>query len=81
MSKNTSITLNDYFEEIIHTCIQSGRYSSVSEVIRAGLRMIDEEEKKIQTLKKAIEDGEKSGYVNNFDPQQHLTELNNKYQQ
>ncbi len=79
MSKNTSITLNDYFEEIIQNSIQSGRYSSVSEVIRAGLRMVDAEEKKIQNLKSAIEDGEKSGYVKDFDPQQHLAELNRNY--
>lgn len=78
MAKNTSITLNDYFEEIIQKSIQSGRYSSVSEVIRAGLRMIDEEEKKIQNLKLAIEAGENSGYIENFDPHIHLEELNRR---
>ncbi|MFT4533838.1 MAG: antitoxin ParD1/3/4 [Saprospiraceae bacterium] len=81
MSKNTSIILNDYFEKIINTSIRSGRYSSVSEVVRAGLRMVDEEESKIQNLKKAIEDGENSGYLNDFDPQQHLADLNSKYKQ
>ena len=79
MSKNTSITLGDYFEDIIHKSIKSGRYSSVSEVIRAGLRMIDKDEKKIQNLVSAIEDGENSGYVKDFDPQKHLEELNKKH--
>lgn len=79
MSKNTSITLGDYFEEIIHKSIKSGRYSSVSEVIRAGLRMVDEDEKKIQNLISAIDQGENSGYVKNFDPEQHLKELNDNY--
>ena len=79
MSKNTSITLGDYFEEIIHKSIKSGRYSSVSEVIRAGLRLVDEDEKKIQNLISAIEQGENSGYVKDFDPKQHLKELNTKY--
>ena len=47
MAKNTSITLGDHFESIIENSIASGRYASASEVIRAGLRKIDEEEQKI----------------------------------
>jgi len=79
MSKNTSITLGDYFQGIIQNGIESGRYASTSEVIRAGLRLIDQEEKKIKILKAAIEAGEKSGYVKDFDPDKHLAELNQKY--
>lgn len=56
--------------------IQSGRYSSVSEVIREGLRLVDEREQKIKILRDAIEAGEKSGYVKNFDPVKHLEKLN-----
>jgi antitoxin ParD1/3/4 len=41
MSKNTSVTLGDHFEQIIEKCIESGRYSSVSEVIREGLKLVD----------------------------------------
>ena len=78
MPKNTSITLGEYFEQIIQNSIKSGRYASVSEVVRAGLRLVDEEEKKIRLLRAAIEAGEKSGYVKNFDPIQHLAELNRK---
>ncbi len=79
MPKNTSITLGEYFEQIIQNSIKSGRYASVSEVVRAGLRLVDEEEKKIRLLRAAIEAGEKSGYVKNFDPIKHLAELNRKY--
>ena len=79
MARNTSVTLGDYFEEIIQSSIKTGRYSSVSEVIRAGLRLVDEEEKKIQLLREAIEAGEQSGYVNNFNPEIHLAELQKKY--
>ena len=75
MSKNTSVTLGVHFERIIEKSILSGRFSSASEVIRAGLRMIDEREQKIQLLREAIEAGEKSGYVKNFDPIKHLAEL------
>ena len=78
-AKNTSVTLGQHFERIIQTSIESGRYSSASEVIRAGLRLLEEEEQKIQMLKKAIEAGEKSGYVKNFDPVKHLAELQRKY--
>jgi antitoxin ParD1/3/4 len=78
MTKNTSITLGKHFESIIQKSIESGRYSSVSEVVRAGLRLIDEEERKIELLKEAIEAGEKSGYVEDFDPIKHLAELNKK---
>lgn len=76
MSKNTSVTLGKHFEQIIEKSIQSGRYASASEVIREGLRLVDEREQKINILREAIEAGEKSGYVKNFDPVKHLEKLN-----
>lgn len=79
MAKNTSVTLGDHFEAIIERSIKSGRYSSVSEVIRAGLRMIDEQEQKIILLREAIEAGERSGYVKNYDPMEHLAEMKKKH--
>jgi len=75
MAKNTSVTLGDHFEEIIERGIKSGRYSSASEVIRAGLRMVDERELKIRLLREAIEAGEKSGYIEDFDPIKQLDYL------
>lgn len=79
MAKNTSITLGDHFEKIIENSIASGRYASASEVIRAGLRKIDEEEQKIKFLREAIEAGEKSGYVKDFDPVKFLDKMHAKY--
>ena len=81
MSKNTSITLGDYFERIIEKSIETGRYSSASEVIREGLRLVDEREQKIKILREAIEAGERSGYVDNFDPMKNLKDLNQRYQE
>lgn len=78
MAKNTSVTLGDHFEDIIEKSIQSGRYSSASEVIRAGLRLVDEREQKIRILRDAIEAGEQSGYVKNFDPIKHLAKLKDR---
>ena len=51
MSKNTSVTLGEHFEKIIEKSIESGRYSSASEVIREGLRLVDEREQKIRIFK------------------------------
>ncbi len=79
MSKNTSVTLGKHFEKIIEKSIESGRYFSASEVIREGLRLVDEREQKIKMLRDAIEAGEKSGYVKNFDPVKHLEKLNQSY--
>jgi antitoxin ParD1/3/4 len=79
MSKNTSVTLGEHFEQIIEKGIKSGRYASASEVIREGLRLVDEREQKIKILREAIEAGEKSGYVKNFDPVKHLEKLNQSY--
>ena len=79
MSKNTSVTLGEHFEEIIEKSIKSGRYSSASEVIREGLRLVEEREKKITLLREAIEAGEKSGFIKNFDPIKHLANLNEDY--
>lgn len=76
MPKNTSITLGDHFEEIVRNSIASGRYSSVSEVIRAGLRLIDEQEQHIRLMRDAIEAGQESGYIKNFDPAKNLAALN-----
>lgn len=71
--------MGDHFEKIIARSIQSGRYSSVSEVIRAGLRLIEEREQKIDLLKEAIEAGQNSGYVKNFDPVEYLKKINAKH--
>lgn len=79
MGKNTSISLGDHFEEFIKNEVKSGRYSSVSEVIRSALRLLEREEKKERELIKALETGEQSGFVEDFDPKQHLTELHRKH--
>ena len=80
MAKNTSVTLGDHFEKIIDKSIRSGRYSSASEVIREGLRLVEEREQKIRILREAIEAGERSGYVKDFDPVKHLEQLNQNFQ-
>jgi len=75
MGKNTSISIGDYFEEFINDEVKSGRYSSVSEVIRSALRLLEQEEKKERALIKALEIGEQSGFIEDFDPKQNLNQL------
>ncbi len=75
MSKNTSITLGSYFDQFIQGVLSEGRYKNASEVVRAGLRLLEEEEKKTALLRKAIEEGVDSGLAEDFDPDEHLMSL------
>lgn len=79
MAKNTSILLGDYFERFINSEIQSGRFSSASEVIRAALRLFEQEENKKKELIKALKVGEQSGMTENPDRNEFLKGLHSKY--
>jgi len=46
MNRNTSISIGDYFDSFIQSSISAGRYKNASEVVRAGLRLLEEEEKR-----------------------------------
>lgn len=75
MSKNTSISLGNYFEQFIQTQLKAGRYKNVSEVIRAGLRLLENEESKVIALRNAIQEGVDSGIAHDFDPKKNLQKL------
>jgi antitoxin ParD1/3/4 len=75
MGRNTSISLGDHFENFVDKKVSTGRFKNASEVIRAGLRLLEEEEAKVIALRKAITEGFESGFVKNFDPKKHLTKL------
>lgn len=75
MGRNTSIYLGDHFEEFVDAKISSGRFKNASEVIHAGLRLLEEEEAKIIALKNAISEGIESGVAKNFFPEKHLEKI------
>ena len=67
MAKNTSITLGDYFQYFVEKQVGQGRFGSVSEVVRAGLRLLEEREAKFEALRRAIQEGIASGPAEPFD--------------
>lgn len=78
MSKNTSITLGSYFDQFIQSILSEGRYKNASEVVRAGLRLLEKEEQKIIALRNAIDEGINSGLAEDFDSEEHLKSLKAK---
>ena len=78
MGRNTSISLGDYFESFVDTRVSEGRFKNASEVIRAGLRLLEGEEQKIVALRIAIKDGTDSGVAKDFNPKKQLAYLKNR---
>jgi len=79
MKKNTSISLGNHFDEFIKMELDSGRYKTASEVIRDGLRLLESRRDREIALAKAIEEGRKSGYINDFNMKSFLDEIERKY--
>lgn len=74
MTKNTSITLGEHFDSFISLQVENGRYNSASEVVRAGLRILEEREQKIEVLRTMLKNGEASG-VADYDYETLMKEL------
>jgi antitoxin ParD1/3/4 len=63
MARNTGITLGEHFDKFIARQVGDGRYGSASEVVRAGLRLLEESETRLKLLRDALEEGEQSEFV------------------
>ena len=79
MPRTVTVTLGPHYEDFIQTNIASGRYNNVSEVIRAALRRLEEEEKKIAAFCKAIDEGDASPDVQDFDEEAFIQEMKNEW--
>jgi len=79
MGINIAISLEPHFEEFINTSVQSGKYSSVSEVVRTALSLLESKENKLSELRSALIEGENSPMLDNYNTNKHLEELHSKY--
>ena len=79
MARNTSILLGDYFENFINDQIATGKYSSVSEVVRTALRVF-EQELKTKSLINELKVGEESAKIKDFDRNKNLEMLKANFQ-
>jgi len=78
MPRNTSISLGDHFTRFIDAQVEAGRYGSASEVVRAGLRLLEEHEARVKALHEALDEGEK-GPFRPFDWDEFLTRKRAEY--
>ena len=78
LMKTTTVALGPHFEDFIQASILSGRYNNASEVVRSGLRLLEDQEyaSRLAALRYAIDEGEASGDYEDFDPVANLAELN-----
>ncbi|MCP5017686.1 MAG: type II toxin-antitoxin system ParD family antitoxin [Ketobacter sp.] len=79
MARNTSVTLGEHFDEFVLDKINAGRFQSVSEVVRAGLRKLEEDEIKLQALRDKLQAGEDSSLVDDFNGEAFIEGLHKKH--
>lgn len=73
--KNTSVSLGDYFDQFVSSQVSAGRYKNVSEVVRAGLRLLEDEESRATALRAAVKQGLESPRIEKFDFGKNLKKL------
>ena len=66
MNKNTSISLGEHFNSFIDTQLSSGRFNSTSEVVRAGLRLLEDNETMLAELRQRLSEGEEQANRGEF---------------
>ncbi|NLN68395.1 MAG: type II toxin-antitoxin system ParD family antitoxin [Alcaligenaceae bacterium] len=79
MSRNTSVALGQHFSNFIDTQVKGGRYGSASDVVRAGLRLLEEHETKVKALQDSLNAGLQSGEPRPFDSDSFLDRMHKKY--
>ena len=79
MARTTSVALDDRAADFIGEQIEAGRFASESEAVNAGLRLLEDHEEKLKALRDALDEGEHSGYVEDFDFDAFLAHKNKTY--
>ncbi len=79
MSRNTSVALGQHFASFIDAQVQGGRYGTASDVIRAGLRLLEEHEAKVKALQDALDAGLQSGEPRPFDSAAFLARMHSQH--
>ena len=79
MNRTVTASLGPHYEQFIQNIILQGRYNNASEVIRAGLRRLEEEETRLAALRAALDEGESSPDVENFDPEAFLQNMKSNH--
>ena len=79
MARTVTVSLGPHYEEFIRHNIDAGRYNNASEVVRAALRRLEEDELRLAAIRAALIEGEESGIVEDFDPQGFVKRLNAEY--
>jgi antitoxin ParD1/3/4 len=75
LARNTSVSLGDHFADFIDSQVNGGRYGSASDVVRAGLRLLEDQETKLEVLRAALIEGEESGFSEEFDVESFLGKM------
>jgi len=75
MARTVTVTLGPHYEEFIQAGIASGKYNNVSEMIRAALRHLEEDEAKMAAFCAAIDEGDASPDVVDFDEEAFIAEM------
>lgn len=79
MARNTSISLGDHFADFVDSQVESGRYGSASDVVRAGLRLLEDHETRVRALQDALIEGENSGQPRAFDNEAFMARMKKKH--
>lgn len=79
MDKLTTISLGSHFENFIAEALSSGRYSNTNDIIKAALRLLEDQENKSKILNDALKEAEESGFINDFTEADFFQKINSKH--
>jgi len=79
MPRRISILLDEHSEKFIFNKVSSGKYNSLTDVVRAALKLLEAEELKMKAFNKALSQGEETGFVKKFNPRNHLRSMRRQF--